>query len=327
MQPTVPEQRDDDSNKTNLPFKNVVIVLLLLCLALTRTPDLRNLTAVTNSEEMMLPVVSKRQGLADGCYNVFVDVGANIGVHTRFMYEPLKYPKADSASIFNTHFGTGNERDNRDFCAFGFEPNPEHKQRHLKLQAVYKAMGWKYYPIIAGVSDQAGNLTFYHMNDEAQKEWGFNAIQPQVGGEEKDLVTVPVVRLAEFLMDEIRDREMPSTVYGKYPRGPRVIMKMDIEGMEYVTLPDLVASGALCTTVDFCFGEFHSHDYFFPMNRTETHGGLYLKNAKQALEFSAELVRVLHSAQNCKTEYSTLDDESYLTDGKSFPKPIFNNSV
>jgi hypothetical protein len=58
------------------------------------------------------------------------------------------------------------------------------------------------------------------------------------------------------------------------------------------------------------------------MNRTETHGGLYLETATQGMEFSAQLVRVLHSAQNCKTEYSTLDDESYLKDGKSFPKPF-----
>jgi hypothetical protein len=133
---------------------------------------------------------------------------------------------------------------------------------------------------------------------------------------------VPVLRLAEFLMDEIRDREMPSSVYGKYPRGPKVVMKMDIEGMEYVTLPNLITSGALCTTVDFSFGEFHEHSHIFPMNYTEKHGGLYVENATQGLELSAQMVRVLHLAQNCKTEYSSLDDECYLTNGKSFPKPF-----
>jgi hypothetical protein len=99
-------------------------------------------------------------------------------------------------------------------------------------------------------------------------------------------------------------------------------MKMDIEGMEYVTLPNLITSGALCTTVDFSFGEFHEHSHIFPMNYTEKHGGLCLENATQGLELSAQMVRVLHLAQNCKTEYSSLDDECYLTNGKSFPKPF-----
>ena len=35
-----------------------------------------------------------------------IDVGANIGVHTRFLYEPHKYPESKSAvSHFSRHFG------------------------------------------------------------------------------------------------------------------------------------------------------------------------------------------------------------------------------
>jgi hypothetical protein len=40
--------------------------------------------------------------LADGCHHIFLDVGANIGVHSRFLFEPDKYPNADKAhSIFD----------------------------------------------------------------------------------------------------------------------------------------------------------------------------------------------------------------------------------
>ena len=42
-------------------------------------------------------------------------------------------------------------------------------------------------------------------------------------------------------------------------------MKMDIEGSEYVVLPDLILNGALCS-IDFVFGEFHP--WFVPMNFT-----------------------------------------------------------
>ena len=73
----------------------------------------------------------------------------------------------------------------------------------------------------------------------------------------------------------------PDRVYGSYASaiGPKVILKMDIEGLEYVVLPDLVTSGSLCQTVDFCFGDLHPQYFFFPINRTATHGGLYLENA------------------------------------------------
>ena len=62
-----------------------------------------------------------RSKLGDGCYHIFLDVGANIGVHGRFLYEPELYPKAVTArSIFDAEFGK--DRDNRDFCVFAFEP-------------------------------------------------------------------------------------------------------------------------------------------------------------------------------------------------------------
>jgi hypothetical protein len=268
----------------------------------------------------VVATLPEKSRLADGCYHVFIDVGANVGVHTRFLYEPERYPLSDLAvSHFRAHFG--DRRDKRDLCAFAFEPNPAHKERHLQLQSAYKAMGWMYYPIFAGVSDQAGNLTFWHLNDTDYKEWGFNAFRSDSRWGKGVPETVPIVRLADFLLEDIRDRAMPSNVYGVYPQGPKVVMKMDTEGMEYVTLPDLLASGALCTTVDFCFGEFHGQDAFFPMNRTETHGGLYLKDGKEALEFGSQLIRTMNSAQNCKTNYSTFDDESYLRDRIPLPSP------
>jgi hypothetical protein len=86
------------------------------------------------------------------------------------------YPLSDSAvSHFSANFG--DVRDKRDLCAFAFETNPAHKECRLQLQSTYKAMGWMYHPIFAGVSDQAGNLTFWHLNDTGYKKWGFNAFR------------------------------------------------------------------------------------------------------------------------------------------------------
>ena len=76
--------------------------------------------------------------LADGCYHVFLDVGSNIGMHARFLLEPSLYPKAWIArKFFVAHFGPEVLRDNRDFCIFGFEPNPVHKKQHEEMRDHY----------------------------------------------------------------------------------------------------------------------------------------------------------------------------------------------
>ena len=46
------------------------------------------------------------------------------------------------------------------------------------------------------------------------------------------------------------------------PIPPKVIMKLDVEGMEYLLMPDLISSGSLCQIVDVIFGEFHFKDKF-----------------------------------------------------------------
>lgn len=57
--------------------------------------------------------------LGDGCYHVLLDVGSNIGMHGRFLFEPDKFPLSKlSVPTLNKEFGT--ERDNRDFCVFAF---------------------------------------------------------------------------------------------------------------------------------------------------------------------------------------------------------------
>lgn len=83
--------------------------------------------------------------LANDCLHVFLDAGANIGIHSRFLFEPEQYPKAKNAhQAFDMAFGSPRDdhdnhqkRDNRDICAFGFEPNPRHRPRQLELQEKY----------------------------------------------------------------------------------------------------------------------------------------------------------------------------------------------
>jgi hypothetical protein len=113
--------------------------------------------------------------LADKCYHVFLDAGANVGVHGRFLFEPEKYPDTQiAAKHFDKEFGK--KRNNRDVCVFAFEPNPAHKARLEKVASAYRRMGWRYEFIPAAVGDEVGTMTFHHMNDEINNEWGFTSL-------------------------------------------------------------------------------------------------------------------------------------------------------
>ena len=67
----------------------------------------------------------------DGCYHVYLDVGSNIGVQVRKLYEPDLYKDAPFVQLFKEGFGSIQERRKHPevtdtVCAVGFEPNPHH---------------------------------------------------------------------------------------------------------------------------------------------------------------------------------------------------------
>jgi hypothetical protein len=298
----------------------IALILVLLALANLAQNMQKSPTEFQTSLDMSSHLTPRKDKLGDGCYHVFLDVGSNIGVHARFLMEPHLYPNSISATQhFDKEFGS--DRDNRDFCVFAFEPNPMHRTRQLDLQAVYHAMGWRYFPIQAGVGDDSGNITFYHMHDESNKEWGFNAVHQRNGrGMQGDSEQVPIIRFATWMLDEIHERQLPSVLHGNYSTGPKVVMKLDVEGMEYVTLPDLMLSGCLCKVVDFVFGEFHTKQwYFFPLHHEKN--GLFLKDGKEAATYAEGMLRQIGTSIHCKTRYNGTDDESYLKDGIPFPRP------
>ncbi|KAL3799292.1 hypothetical protein HJC23_013017 [Cyclotella cryptica] len=272
-------------------------------------------TSTPNVESNKIEI--RRRKLGDGCYHIFLDVGANIGLHARFLYEPHSYPEAETAkSIFETEFGT-TARDNRDFCVFAFEPNPIHRARHEKLKKHFEESGLHYRHVPVAVSDFDGNMTFFHNDDANDEEQGFS--DHKVAGDKAVEEVVPVIRLADWIMNEIYERELPSKIYGNYSditpkNAPKVVMKMDIETQEHAVVPDLMYSGVLCQTVDFAFGEFH-----YPSVRygpgADGRGGLTLQEGQDAQNYVEQLLRAFHSVQDCVTkEFSQLTEGSYLHD-------------
>lgn len=259
--------------------------------------------------------------MGDGCYHIYLDVGSNIGVHTRFLFEPHLYPNAKVAlSIFDREFGVN--RNNLDICSFGFEPNPIHEERHIKLMDEYNKMGWRYHYIQAGASDETGNITFYrNRNDQGIKEVGFSN-QDRIWGKRTHGIPVNVatIRLAAWLEDNILGRKMPDKVYGLYNgTGSKIVMKFDIESSEYKVLPDLFFTGILCKIpVDLLFGEIHDWPINHNADPISGRGELHLSKG-MSLKFLRGGVKMFHSFKDCTTRIEELDDEAYLQDGMPFP--------
>ncbi|KAL7537686.1 hypothetical protein ACHAXR_007998 [Thalassiosira sp. AJA248-18] len=308
-------------------------LVLISCVIMVLLFQLSSLAQLTNDNTAaMQPRSSSRTPkLGDGCYHVFLDVGSNIGIHARFLFEPDRYPDSKkSVPAFAREFGY--PRDNRDYCVFSFEPSPKFEKRHLDLQKAYNAMGWRYTPIIAGASNSDGNLTFYHswFKDE-EWETGFSAVTPiTLYGTNATARTVKIVRLASWIQREIQDREIPnkpSTANfldggdGKLSE-PKVIMKLDIEGLEFKVFPDLLTSGALCNNIHYLMGEFHhgpgNHNYY-PINVTSD-GRHVLQHRKQGEQMAKQLLHIPDISENCMTRISLEDDESYLTDPFELPE-------
>ena len=109
----------------------------------------------------------------DGCRYLFLDVGSNIGLHMRFLFEgEEKYPKQQfSKRIFDRYYPADRATRN-DTCAFGFEPNPLHSQHLKKLEAKFRASSIRASWYHGGVAAKDGHLTFYHklLQDEVDNE-------------------------------------------------------------------------------------------------------------------------------------------------------------
>ena len=314
-------------------------------------------SGIRNTASATPAPIARLPRLGDGCYHIFLDVGANVGVHGRFLLEPHKYPHTRRAGeLFHHEYAL---IDNRNVCVYAFEANARHWPRLDAISAAYAPLGWRYHVIHAAVSDQEGTTTFLHQGgkDEKHNEWGFSGFG-NLGYDGAFEVLVPTIRLADWMHFHIHDRVVPAVIGDQDKMTPVVGMKMDIEGFEYVVLPDLIHSGALCP-VDFAFGEFHA--WVAPLrqfrqtihnstenssssssnsnsnsnnnsnssnnNTPEKNHRVSIETKQEADRYAHSLRQVMHASRNCDIRWDNIDDESYLHDGQPLPAPTAANTT
>ena len=224
------------------------------------------------------------------CRFAYLDLGSNMGVQIRKLYEPWLYPKAKLLPYYDRLFGKitkGYRRE--DVCAFGFEANPKHIPRLKYIESAYRKKGL--------------NVTFYHnavsnrSNDKVTiySETNFDVdggagitnvkIDKAKGMSKFDIETIDI---AKFIQDKL----LPLNLV-------KVLMKMDIEGSEFIVLPHLLKNNLLCkTAITEMVIEMH------PWAMKSVHSTLTLGEFKKKL-----------ASQTCEpTVILGVDDETYNRD-------------
>jgi FkbM family methyltransferase len=181
------------------------------------------------------------------CASIYLDVGTNIGVQVRKLFEPERYPDAPMLQLFNERFGAAEDRtlsaEQSGLCALGLEPNPQHKAHLRRLEEKYSARGWRahFYPFAAWKEE--GFMLFNEAVNSSSGDQGA-MLAPSARNANATVVQVRTVNLAEFI------KSLP-------PHSVK-FLKVDIEGAEYQTVMRMVQEGVLCEgTVDAAFIEVH----------------------------------------------------------------------
>jgi hypothetical protein len=234
------------------------------------------------------------------CEHVYLDVGTNLGIQIRKLYEPKYFPGADVLATYNETFGSPEER--MKVCTFGFEPNPHWTQKLKRLERAYRGIGVNILIFTeTAAATHSNNLTFYLEPYEKPEnhEWGASTIK----WNNKGMVPVNVgaIELAQFL-NMVRFRR------GQTPRS-KVVMKLDIEGAEFQVIPELVVQGSFCA-VDYAICEFH-HRFF--EEKKAPHIPTILRNLNWIYAHT--------NGTRCPTVMTNIHDESYWKDGDANPLP------
>ena len=234
-----------------------------------------NYKSPINKEEINL----LKRGPYEKCDNIYVDLGSNIGVQIRKLFEPLKYPKSKILNSYNDILGDVVTR-RESVCAFGFEANPRHFKRLRQVQDIYNALGWKttFYNRVVWTENN-DTMTIYSDDENRNEDWGAGVFE------------VPTVDIASWF-ESIIDQYSPKTV----------MVKMDIEGSEYKVIPHLLRRNMLCADkISFMYMEFHNW---------AANGQLLNRNIVREQMASQNCVSTL---------FIHVDDETYLHDGMEFP--------
>ena len=158
------------------------------------------------------------------CRHIYMDLGSNIGVQIKKLFEPEKYPiikdtQARVMELYTQEFGKPGlrKKNNSGLCALGFEPNPKHYQRLKYLERTYNDKGWNVHFVPFVVSNKDEPVTFYTEDNSRKEDWGATLFKlPNKPQKTKN--TIQAISLSNFIKIHLS----PDTTDQNGHRGLRV---------------------------------------------------------------------------------------------------------
>eukprot|EP00908_Phaeocystis_cordata_P010233 Transcript_21075.p1 GENE.Transcript_21075~~Transcript_21075.p1 ORF type:complete len:316 (-),score=10.95 Transcript_21075:274-1221(-) len=281
-----------------------------------------------------------------GCRHAYVDVGTNIGVQIRKLFEPRKYPGSSVLGLFARTFGSGSRCQT---CAFGFEPNPRRFARLDEVQGRLRNAGAPVH-IFRAAAGTTDGMVHFGMGKERGRDpndWSSSTLSLMHRrfelSNKSHVRSIDLGRLVERIDHNLALRD------GGTRRESRMMMKLDVEGAEYLILPHLMLTQRICC-VDLIDVEWH--DKFLrqavkqnrttqgtgglsalPYERTGASAVYALTSSNQvaglpalykaALGYGSGIGRASRRADkslDCRTELVRTDDETWLFDKRPWPR-------
>lgn len=168
-------------------------------------------------------------------------------------------PVKNTLRIFAKYFGQ-NRTAWRRVCTFGFELNPKHEPRLRHIEALYRSRGWPvtiYTKTAVGVADEP---TTFWGNSPGGPQYGGGLMQRDMGALAQEGTSVRMLDFSRWLRHNVLARCVPQGQGGGGAAAvPAVVVKMDVEGAEWMVLPALLADGSICAFSSF-YMEWHGSD-------------------------------------------------------------------
>lgn len=236
---------------------------------------------------------------------IYLDVGTNVGVQLRKLYNAEQFPNARVLPFFDKTYGLNRSN----VCSLGVEPNPHHAEYLHQLNLYFKRKGYQSLILTnMAVSVKPGRAKFF-LDTKSPNEWGASLSKGvwQKNGNNTDIeVNVDLLPLPLFLLNVIRPiMDIEASLSG---RVPPLMMKLDVEGAEYSLLPGLLLTGTLCDMDVLCM-EPHSEAF---------------RNEDGVNMTIPDMLSVFHKMRKahptCRVSLVDLDDETYFN-GTQIPLP------
>jgi len=251
------------------------------------------------------------------CQSAYLDVGTNIGVQIRKLFEPQKYKSSKVRAIFDKYYG----KSRCNVCAFGFEPNPRHSKRLDGLQSKLRDAGAAVHIFQAAASDNDGLARFIYPSYDKYGWQGANIIGSRHGHRPTTRAVIVNVRTLDLARIVRVIREAMDNNGGE--RG-NILAKIDIEGAEYAVLPHLLHQDVLCKEIDGAYIEWHAGHFAHVDNVTrKVTPKIPMDNHfKELKAFFAGGSGYLNKGGVRKTRMITLDDNTHMLDkNMTWPSP------